>query len=84
MGGTASSPAGREVRTLNNSAGRKQIAEGKICFMVERNRSLIELIIFALATLYCDQNKGQRRVGHVTRAGLLLILLFIESFGYET
>jgi len=78
LGATSSSPAGREVRTLNSSVGRKQIAEGKIYFMVGRNRSLIERIVFALATLCCDQIKGQGRVGHVARAGVIIIIIIMH------
>jgi len=60
---------------LNSSVGRKQIAEGKICFMVGWNRSLIELIVFALATLYGDQVKGQEMVGRVALAGVIIIII---------
>ena len=45
--------------------------------MVGRNRSLIELIVFALATLYGDQIKGQERVGCVARAGVIIIIIII-------
>lgn len=77
IGGTGSPSSGREVRTLNSSVGRKTIAEGKICCMVGRNRGLIELIVFLFATLYCDQLKGQGRVGHVACAGVIIIIIII-------
>jgi hypothetical protein len=46
--------------------------------MVGRNRSLIEVIVFALAILYGDQMKGQGRVGHVARAGVIIIIIIIH------
>jgi len=46
--------------------------------MVGRNRSLIELLVFALATLYGDQVKGQRMVGRVARTwAIIIIIIFI-------